>query len=162
MKIMEMSFMIVAIFIFFMLVALFWITIYTSGVKQQSYEGQRQKAILLVSTLSETPEFSCAIPMTLCVDADKLVALASHTRYSGFWGVKGLQVKQVYPYSNQTIECTIGNYPKCNTYTIIKPPTTGIIEDSSSVAICRREIKNEYPYQECTLGRISVFTAKTA
>lgn len=161
MKIMEMSFMIIAIAIFFAMVALFWISISLGSLKENVYEGKREAAITLVSMLAGSPEFNCAEYSSKCVDADKILALKSHTRYTKFWGVDGLQIKKTYPYDNETIECTRANYPNCNVFTLVLP-ASGSIEDSSYVSICRKEYENNYPYDKCELGKISVFTKKTA
>ena len=154
--------MIIAIAVLFLLVALFWLSISLNKLNQEVYAGKKTEAVLLVSMLSESPEFNCADPgKSLCVDTDKIITLKLHPHYANFWGVDGLQVKKVYPYENKTVECTLGNYPRCNTFTIIAP-STGEIEDSSYASLCRKEYKNGYMYDECELGKISVFTRKTA
>ena len=158
---MEMSFMLIAIVLFFALIALFWISISLSGLKESAYEGKREAAIMLVSMLADSPEFNCPEYYSKCVDGDKLLALKSHTLYLKFWGVDGIQVKKTYPFTNESIECTLTNYPRCNVFTIV-PPASGTIEDASYVNICRKEYENNYPYDKCELGKISVFTKKTA
>jgi len=161
MRIMEMSFMIIGITVFFVLVGLFWLSISISGMRERVETSTRESAILLVSRLAGSPEFECSDTKPLCVDADKLLVLKDHKNYARFWQVDGIQVKKVYPYENKTIECSEGNYPGCNVFTIKPVPSeAGLVEDSSFISLCREEYKNGYNYKHCELGKISVFTKK--
>jgi len=158
-KIQEMSFMIIGIMIFFLLVLLFWLAVSLSGLKQTAAASTRANAILLASSLSGTPEFVCAESSSLCVDSDKLVALKNHPEYTRFWDVAGIRVEKIYPPSETRTECRVGNYPFCTTYTIVNNTLSeGYIEYSSYVSLCRREYEQGYPYQQCDLGRIVVTT----
>jgi hypothetical protein len=158
----EMSFMIIALVIFFILVLLFYLAISFSGLKKTVEAGSRDSAILLIARLSGSPEFACADnSIDLCVDTDKIMALMISPAYKTFWNVEGLRIERVYPQENKTVLCEFGNYPNCNTFVLIKNKTSSIIEDTSFVSLCRKEFKNGYNYNECELGKIKVTSKKT-
>ena len=161
MQIQEMSFMIIALAVFFILVLLFYLAFSLSGLKKTVEAGTRQGAILLVSQLAGSPEFSCPDGGSQCVDTDKIISLMNHPEYARFWDVAGLRIERVYPFENRTIECNEGNYPRCTTFTIISKKTENVIEDASYVSLCREEYKNGYSYTECELGKIIVASEKT-
>lgn len=156
----EMSFMIIALAIFFSLVLLFYLVTSLSGLKKDVEVGKRESSITLVAKLAGSPEFTCAKGGSLCVDVEKLVALTNHQDYSRFWGndLVGLRVEKVYPQANTTIKCTSGNYDRCTTFIIKQKTTSNVIEDSSYVSLCRREFKNGEGYYQCDLGKIIIST----
>ncbi len=155
----EMSFMIIALAIFFSLVLLFYLSISLSGLKGDVEVGKRESSILLVAKLAGSPELACAGGSSLCVDVEKLVALTNHPDYARFWGndLVGLRVERMYPqFSNST--CTSANYDRCSTFVIKQKTTSNVIEDSSYVILCRREFENGYGYDHCDLGKIIIST----
>jgi hypothetical protein len=158
MKIQEMSFMIIALFIFFTLVLLFYLAVSLNGLKNTSNVLSRQKNVLLIAMLAGTPEFSCADTKALCVDSDKILALKNHPVYSSFWDVDGLKIEKVYPKNDKTkdIECTYATYPNCDTFTLVENQSNSIA-DASFISLCRKEFKN-YPYDKCELAKIIVWT----
>lgn len=156
-KIKEMIFMLVFLAVLFIIVALFYLMISTSGLKQDFYESMKEGSILLAIKLADSPEMNCG--ESNCVDTDKLVAFKEHSAYKTFWLVDGIVVKKIYPAENKTIECNPGNYPNCNTYTI-KAPKNYSSQDSSYLSLCRIESKNNYLYKKCDLGKIIVYTSR--
>lgn len=153
MKIQEMAFVLVAILIFFGIIAIFFLKIGLSGL-QGNVENQRtQEANEIVRKLAVTPEFSfTSKDCDNCVDLDKVMALKDRKAYSGFWGLDYLQIKILYP--GKTGECTKGNYPDCQTITLIKNNNNTGIAKSAFVALCRQDFK-QGGYVKCELGRIS-------
>jgi hypothetical protein len=157
-KIKEMIFMLIFITIFFAIVFLFYISISSSGIKETYYQNMKTGALLLVTRLADSPELGCG--KSLCIDSDKLVVLKEHQVFSNFWTIDGLVIKKIYPDSaNKTIECNVGNYPNCNTYTI-KKPINNSVPDESFASLCRVESKDRFSYQKCELGKILVYTSK--
>ena len=155
MKIMEMSFMIIGLVVFFVIVGMFVLLITTSSFRQKANEAKQENAILLVSKIADSPEFSCG--ETLCVDTDKLIVLKNSSAYRSYWAdISGLVVKRIYPETNKGVECYLVNYPQCDTYTIM-PPKGNVSLQSSYVNLCRREYKNGYPYEQCELGKIIAY-----
>lgn len=155
-KIMEMSFMIIALVVFFIIIGLFVLLITTSSFRQNSNEAKKENAILLISKIADSPEFTCG--ENLCIDTDKLIALKNSSAYKTYWAdISGLVVKKIYPIEAKSAECYLGNYPMCDTYTIAAPQAN-VIAQSSYVNLCRREYQNGYPYQECEIGKIIAYS----
>lgn len=154
MKINEMIFMIIALVIFFAIVLMFYLSISLSGLKDSVTQSSRDKSIMLVSQLADSPELSCG--KSKCIDADKLLIIANHPLYRAFWDVSGLVVEKITN-DNKTVECNLGNYPKCNTI-ILKRPLNNTIPDSSIVSLCMKDSKNGYLYDKCEMARIMVWS----
>ena len=157
-KIQQMSFMLIAVTLFFVVAGLFILMITLSNLKQSATVLQENNAILLVSKIADSPEFSCGSafgqPMTNCIDTDKLMALENKSKdYSGFWGVSGIEVIKIYPVQGQDIECTPDNYPNCSKMTII--PSSNGTGVSNFVSLCRKDYQG-LTYNKCELGRIVV------
>lgn len=164
MKIQEMSFMIIALAVFFIIILLFYLAVSLQGLRRNVAESERVGGILLAETLAGTPEFACAEhTSSVCVDADKLLALSSHPKYATFWDVTGLYVEKIYPAPESRRICTLSSYPNCNVFVLVNQTSPkGTISDASYVMLCRREFKNTYPYIQCDMGKIIVTTEKIA
>lgn len=165
-KIQEMSFMLIALAIFFAIIFLFYLAITTAGLKKEVQKLERQSSIGIVARLADAPEFNCEGSYTVCIDTDKLLSFMERKEnYQMYWGesVKGLVIKKIFSFelfsSEKEVECIKGNYPGCNTFTII-PPANGTIADASYVALCRLEYKNQYNFPKCGLGKIIIYTRK--
>lgn len=159
-KIQEMIFMIIAVAIFFILVLLFYLAVSLGGIKKTAEAGSRSSSILLVSALAGSSEFNCPHSVGSCVDTDKIINLMNHPEYAAFWGVAGLRVERVYPIMSPPVLCNSVNYPSCSVFTIVPSKSLDVIRDESYVSLCRRELKNDYPYIQCDLGKIVIETAK--
>ena len=152
MKIQQMAFMLIAVTLFFALVGLFILVVLFSGLKQSATLLEEQGALLLVSRLANSPEFSCGNSFGTsrlnCIDLDKTMALKDEIKpYSdvGFWGVSGIEIVKIYP-SEGDLLCTSENYPNCRKIEIVKANTgTGV---SNFVALCRKERKSIETYDE--------------
>src|SRR4030042_5145835 len=84
MKIQQMAFMLMAITLFFVLVGIFVLVIRFSGLKDTAKQLEEENAMLLVSKLANSPEFSCENAfgaLSNCIDADKIMALGSREEY---------------------------------------------------------------------------------
>ena len=68
-KIQQMSFMLLGVVLFFLLVGLFWIILQSSGLREQATELGRQEAIMMAEFLSGSSEFGCSGDFgSYCVD----------------------------------------------------------------------------------------------
>lgn len=157
MKLQQMIFMLIAVTMFFVLVGLFFILIIFSGVKESAALIEEENALLLVSKLANSPEFSCGEAFgtikTNCIDSDKVMALKDNiNKYSNFWGVDGIEIKKIYPKGREP--CTSENYPNCGEITLIPGKGTGV---SNFVALCRKENIEGQIYDKCELARIVVY-----
>ncbi len=157
MKIQEMSFMLLALVLFFIIAGLFFLIVSNSSLKKDYEALSRGKTISSVATLAAAPELSCG--EQVCIDADKLLSLKNSAVFGNFWEMAGLVVKKVYPYSSEEIECNADNFETCNVFTL-KKPDSGFVEVSSFVSLCRKEAAGSYNYDKCELGIVSAYMDK--
>jgi len=161
MKMMQTSFMLIAVTLFLVLAALFIIMVKFSDLKESKKILDETQALLLVSKIADSPELSCGnsfgLPRTNCIDMDKLMALKSRIGdYSNFWRIDGLEIKRIYPAGIEK-ECTTQNYPNCNKIVLITANNgTGV---SNFVSLCHKEL-NDMPYNKCELGKVIVVYGK--
>ena len=154
-KIQQMAFMLIAVTLFFVLVGMFFLTIQVSKIRKTAEVLEEKNALLLVTKLANSPEFSCdgSFRTGNCIDADKVMALKNNAKkYEDFWGVSNIQIRKIYPAGIK--ECNIGNYPNCD---IIKIYDGEITEEYSNfVSLCRKELFEGSSYNKCELGRLMV------
>lgn len=154
MKIQEMAFVLMAIMIFFGIVAIFYIKISLSNLRGDVEMQRGEEANELVRRISGTPEFSfTAGECDSCIDMDKVLILKERKSYQGFWNLDYLKIETIYPLKNG--ECTRANYPNCNSITLVNKTGDFGIPKSAFVALCRQEFKGSENYVKCELGRIS-------
>ena len=159
MKIQQMSFMIIAVFIFFALVGMVILTVKFSDLKSSATKLEEENAMLLVTKLANSPEFSCeesfGTQKTDCIDADKVMMLKENiNKYSEFWGVSNIEIRKIYP-KNRNITCTIENYPNCDTIKLVNKGISGF-DRSNFVAWCRKENYNGMIQTKCEMARLAV------
>ena len=157
-KIQQMAFMLIAVFIFFALIGMILLNLKLSGLKQDATELQEKNARLLVSRLADSPEFSCedsfGSDMKSCIDTDKVMILSENIgKYEDFWGVSSIEIRKIYPISNQDIICDRENYPNCNIIEVL--PGEGTYY-SNFVVLCRKDTFGQEIYTKCDLGKIMV------
>ena len=150
MKIQEMAFVLVAIVIFFALVALFYVSIRVSSLKQDATRLNDESAKEVVKSISSLPEFS-SHECDNCIDLDKAIIIKNEKAYQNFWNLDYLKIERVYP-NDGTVECTEVNYPNCTTITIKSSKEIGT-PNWAFVALCRHEA-SDGGYSKCELGRI--------
>ncbi len=147
-KIQEMAFVLVAIMIFFAMIALIYFSVRLNSLEGdvQNLEDDYAKEIVKKITLS--PEFSWESgSCDSCLDFDKAFLLKDRKSYQNFWELDYLAVERVHPVSNRG-ECNNDNYPDCGIVTI-RNVTKGAPADTF-VSICRIEDGKT----KCELGRI--------
>ena len=146
-----MAFILIAIVIFFSMVALFYFSIRYSGLKKDVEVLREQEVIENVRKMAGTAEFAfTAEDCISCIDLDKVFLLKKRASYKGFWkNTALLQIARVYPtYGNK--ECTMENYPNCDTITLFEE-NKGLVGHKAFVALCRYEKSEGY---KCELGKI--------
>jgi hypothetical protein len=152
MKIQQMAFMILAVFLFFVLVALFLMGVMFKDVRGTAENLQREQAISSLKVISGMSELNCDSRESLCLDKDKLRVMSGGigTSYSQFWPVDSVKVYVVYPSSGSIIKCpAVG----CNYYEIYNSGQKGFEEYSTYVSICE-DVSNDY--EKCEIGKIVV------
>ncbi|MDP3992587.1 MAG: hypothetical protein U1B79_00740 [Candidatus Pacearchaeota archaeon] len=160
MKIQQMAFMLIAVTLFLVMAGMFILVIRFSSLQDTAELLCEKNALLLVSKIADSPEFSCGNafgkPRSNCVDTDKVMALTGRLQdYSGFWGVDGIEIRRIFPAETGT-ECTLENYPECKKITILDSggKGTGV---SNFVSLCRKESQEDSNiYDKCELGKIII------
>lgn len=157
-KIQQMAFMLIALVLFFALVGMFFLTIQFQKIKDSAGILEEKNALLLVTKLANSPEFSCGNSFGTgkinCVDADKAMALRNNAeKYEDFWGVNNIEIRKIYP-SNEGKECNSGTYPNCDVIKIEKGIITS--EFSNFVSLCRKESDRSRSYDKCEIAKLTV------
>jgi|SaaInlV_200m_DNA_2_1039689.scaffolds.fasta_scaffold47440_2 hypothetical protein len=157
MKIQQMAFMIVAVFIFFALVGLAFLGFQLKDVKSNAQSLEREGTISSLSVIADMPELNCDSNDFMCLDKSKLLIMGSskfREMYNEFWPVVSIEVKKIHPFDEQNVECSISNPDTCNHYTIYNSDSTnGFEKYSTYVSIC--EQKSSYG-TNCELGKLIV------
>ncbi len=156
MKIQQMAFVLVAIIVFFGIVALFYFSVRISSLKGDVKSQNEEDARQIVAKISSTPEFSFNAlgDCSNCVDGDKLMELKeriSNGTYKNFWDFDYLKISKVYPVEKG--ECTRASYPKCKDIILIT--NKGNIGNTvdAFVSLCYWD-DEKGGYFKCELGRI--------
>lgn len=149
-KIQQMAFMIVAVTIFFILAGLFYLSIYIQGIAEKANEQRERKAVINAEFFAETPELTCG---SNCIDTDRLMVLKNRTSYRDFWPYSSIEVRRVAPRGSGR-ECTFGNYPDCDAYTLLDKKVRNTRKVSNFVALCRKESFEGFVTRKCELGKI--------
>ena len=158
MKIQQMAFMLIAVTLFFALVAIFVISFKYSGLKQSATELEEENAMMLVTKLANSPEFSCGESFENtkinCIDEDKVMALKENPAYSGFWKVSNIEIRKIYPKTEEKI-CDSENYPNCSIIKIYSKEVSGF-DASNFVSLCRKESLDGETYDKCELAKMMI------
>lgn len=155
-KIQQMAFMLLAVFLFFILVSLFWLAVQYRNLNKQASLLEEEKAMILSEFLSGSSEFSCSSEMGgYCIDTDKLMVLINKTVYRELWPVSFIRVRKVHPVEGEKdVECNKVSYPNCNIYKVFGyDDGTG---KGSFIALCRHEQVDGYFLRKCELGKMIV------
>lgn len=157
-KIQQMTFMLIAITLFFVLVGLFVLIFKMADLKKNATEIGEENAMLLVEMLADSPEFACTDYQGSgnCIDLDKIMVLKDNQKYESFWKVAGIEIIKIYPETGDK-ECDLNNYPDCNKITILSKEVNKISK-SSFVNLCRKEKNSETGriYDQCDVARLLV------
>ena len=156
-KIQQMAFMLMAVTLFFVLAGMFVLVVKFSGLKGSATALEEKNAMLLVSKLANSPEFSCGeafgINRINCIDADKAMILKENIiKYADFWGVSNIEIRKIYPAETEKL-CNLGNYPDCNIIRI-RPKEISGYDLSNFVSLCRKESFDGETYDKCELAKI--------
>lgn len=161
-KIQQMAFVLLAITLFFVLAGMFALIFLLSGLRGSATALEEKNALLLVTKLANSPEFSCGgaygSDRVNCVDADKVMVLSKHiNKYSKFWGLQNIEIRKIYPEEDTSI-CTFSNYPKCNSIKIKSDGSanlSGYYLDNF-ITLCRKEQEKGVVYDNCDIAKLMV------
>ncbi|MFA5484991.1 MAG: hypothetical protein WC260_01960 [Candidatus Pacearchaeota archaeon] len=155
-KIMQMAFMIVAVFIFFLMVGIFFFNFQIQKVKELAQISNEQKIVGLISSIANSPEFHCSSSSSLCVDFDKTKILGQekyYSLYNEFWPVSSIELRIIDSNFNDIVSCKNKNLNNCNYYEIYTKNKTDIIKYSSYITLCEKE---EINIDKCKLAQLIV------
>ncbi len=155
MKIMQMSFMIIGVFFFFILVGLFVLGVMFKDIRGGAEDLSREQAISSLEIISAMPEFSYEARESMTIDEDKLQVMSGGfgVKYGEFWPIASLEVYKVYPAFDKTIKCPSAN---CNYYDVYNSGQNNVEKFSSYVSICKRVKEFGSVYDKCEVGKIVV------
>ena len=154
MKIQQMAFVLVAFMIFFGFVALFYLSVKTRSLSDDAGELQYEKARAEVRKLAAAPELAWTIDdCSSCIDLDKAIALKDTNLHLSIWedSFSNLQIKRIYPITQEDNECTRQTYPDCTQLTLIENRQAYTSVDTF-VALCR--YNGAIKQSICELGKI--------
>ena len=159
-KIQQMSFMLIAVTLLFILVGVFFLSIRLYNLKKIATSLEEQNSLLLVSKLANSPEFSCGNAFGSsrgnCVDFDKLISLQGRSdEYSEFWGVAKIEVRKIYPIEEEVL-CDAANYPNCGIIKILDKDVNTQPASSNFVSLCRKDSNGIIIYDKCELAILMV------
>jgi len=156
MKIQQMAFMLIAITIFFVLVGMFVLVIKFAGLKEAAELLEGENAMLLVTKIANSPEFSCGAAFgnakLNCIDMDKVMGLKDNKAYvgGGFWGVDNIEIRWIHPNDNAEVNC-MDSYPECGIFRLRDKEIQS--EYSNFVNLCHKTIEGK---DKCEIGRIMI------
>jgi len=155
-KIQEMAFMLVALILFFILVGLFALSIWSKNITESATELAEEKTLSAISNLAGTAEFICPETKSNCIDADKVMALIGKKNYDNFWPFTSLKIIRYSGFDKNEDEmtsCNLGNYPDCDVIEIYDKRIASEKVINSFVALCRQEYENSEPYIRCEIAK---------
>ncbi len=155
MKIMQMSFMIIGVFFFFVLVGLFVMGIMFADVRENAEELARAQAISSIEGIAGMSELNYKQSWSMSLDEDKLRVMAGGfaARYEEFWPIASLEVYKICPDCNEIVECPAS---ECNHYDVYDSGQRNVEKVSSYVSICKRTLEFEGFYDRCEIGKLVV------
>lgn len=157
-KIQQMAFMLMAITLFFVLVGIVILVISFSGLKQTSQNLEQENAMLLVSKLANSPEFSCENAFGAqinCIDFDKVILLKNNKDYENFWGVADIEIRKIFP-DNGEKKCTADNFETCGIVTILSRSVPALPAVSNFVTLCSKIPVEGGSYDKCELAKLII------
>jgi len=158
-KIQQMAFMLIAIFLLFILAGMFFLSINLYNVRKTAVNLEEQNSMLLVSKLANSPEFSCGNSFGTsrlnCIDFDKLIVLEDKKEeYAELWGVAKIEIRKIFP-RDDTI-CSYENYPDCGVIKIVDKKVNTLPASSNFVSLCRKEANERMIYDKCELALLMI------
>jgi len=143
-KIQQMVFMILAVFIFFILVGLFFLTWTSRDVRNSYEELEKEQAISSLKVITDMTEFNCGSRESLCVDKDKLRIMRGNLslNYADFFEVESIEFY------------VLGN--SSESFLIYDSGQSQQKKYSTYVSVCEKDSLSGYVYDKCEVGKVLV------
>ena len=153
-----MAFMLVAVFIFFTLVGLFFLQVSLGGIRSSAQQLEREQMMASLISLTQIPEISCSDGSSNCIDEDKILVLSDSSYnqiYNSFWPIAKIQVYRVNSdfSSFGEIRCPQAN---CNYYVVFDTNQEQVQTQSSYVSLCKNSRQGSSVFKECELALLSI------
>ena len=159
-RIQEMSFMLVAVALFFVLVGLFAISFLNSSLQGEARNIQEAEVLASVINLANSPEFSCVGQRSGCVDMYKVMGLTGHVVYEDYWEFSSLSVLRYSGFgksSGDIVECSgLDDSEDCDVFNVFDKSVDNEEKLSVFVGLCYIEYENFYPYEKCEVAKLIV------
>jgi len=154
-QIQQMAFMIIAIFIFFALAAIFILQISLSDLEGSSADIRTEKAINFLSTIPSMTELSFDDSCSNCLDKDKLTALSDFgTEYKRFFPLESLRAFKVYPVPEENIIDGDLTCPSRDCIIIFDTDSTSYQEYATFVPVCIKSRRQGVLREECEMWKL--------
>ena len=156
-KIQEMAFMLLAVFLFFILVGMFILSIVYSNIYDEANRINEERTLSLVTNIANSPELACVSSKSNCIDGDKLITLVGNDVYAKFWPFSSLRVLTSSGFGKsegELVECGLVNYPDCDILTVYDKNVKNQRAIASFVAFCYKEFENSYIYDKCEIAKV--------
>ena len=155
MEIQQMAFMILAVFLFFILVGLFFLGIQFRDIKKNVGQLQTEQAISSLKVIADMPELNYDSCESMSLDEDKLRIMSGNlgTYYSEFWHVASVKVYKIYPKFNELVKCPALD---CNYFEVYDNEQENVKTYSTYVSICKKIKETGYVYDKCKVGKLVV------
>ena len=156
-RIQEMAFMLLAVFLFFALVGIFALTLVYTNLSDSAGQIAEDRTLSSVTSLANTPEMSCVASKSNCIDGDKLINLVGKSIYGELWPYSSLRVIKYSGFGKgegELIVCTKANYPNCDVFNIYDKEVENERAIATHVALCHKELENGYTYDRCETAKI--------
>jgi hypothetical protein len=154
-KIQQMSFMLMAIFLFFILVGLFYVVINMAQLKQSVRTLEIERVVGLTARISSLPEMNFQGKVN-AIDGDKIMIIKNRDKYKEFFGINGMIIRKVDGKSKD-VECSSSNYPDCNLIKVFTKENISTTPSSTVfVALCRKQTLENNAYDKCELARVAI------
>jgi hypothetical protein len=153
MKIQQMAFMILAVFFFFVLVGLFFLSLVVQDLRGSAERLRAEQAISSLRVIADMTELNFDSSDTLTIDEDKLKIMSTNLsqKYSMFLPVSYIRVYKIHPSFEKEIKCPA---PNCNYYELFSSNQKNTLSYSTYVSICTRVNEDGYVQNKCEIGKI--------
>lgn len=153
MKIQQMTLMIIAVFIFFIIVGLFIAKINFRGLDETTSNLQREETLAAVSFITGMTELSCNSKSSNCLDGDKLEVMSSRSNYKDLWPIASLEIYKIHPFVSKEIMCPAVD---CNYYKVFEISQNQTTKVSTYINICYKRMEDSRVYDKCEIAKILV------
>ena len=152
-QIQQLAFLIVAIFLFFIIVGLFFLNVSMGSIKGSAQDLKTEKAISFLSTIPSMTEFNanCAN----CVDKDKLKAFIYFSKeYKQFFPLDSLRALKIYPKPENFSISDELLCPSSECIILFNSTKPEIVEYSIFVPVCETSKRTGIVITDCEIWKL--------